>query len=109
LGEHKQKHWRINATISIDFGSDENAHIFEKSYTPETNSLPTHRSVVELLTMGSIILIKLKADDVTALRAAINSVLQFAQVVDATIIKIDSCKAEQKSEESEDEEDEDAE
>jgi len=89
LGERLHKVWKMNATISLDFGSDENAIIFQRSFSPELNTLPTHRSIIELVPKGAIMTIIFKAEDVTALRAAINSVLQFAQVVDTTINKIE--------------------
>lgn len=67
--------------MRIDMGSDENAAIFYESFIPELKTMPTRRSSLKIATEGNVILFTIKALDITAFRATMNSTLQFCNVV----------------------------
>ncbi|MHA1818962.1 MAG: KEOPS complex subunit Pcc1 [Promethearchaeota archaeon] len=73
---------KISANLVVDMGSEENASIFINSYEPEVGSMPMRRSAVDYQRDENYLNFNIKAADITAFRASINSLLQFIDVVD---------------------------
>ena len=63
------------STLEIDVGDPELAKILHKALVPETLSVPSDRARVSLTLEGGTLIIEIEADDLTALRAAMNSYL----------------------------------
>ena len=79
---------KIDTQISFHFDSYEDAHIFYTSFLPEFNDMPLKRSrwqVQPPSTSSSAIQFDIHAEDATAFRATINSLIQFAHIVEKTI------------------------
>ncbi len=66
-----------HAIIRIDAGSEKTAEQIMQALIPETTSSPTDRARVDLDTTGKTLTIHIRAGDLTALRAAINSYLSW--------------------------------
>lgn len=65
-----------DAVIDIDMGSEERARIIRQALEPETSAI-TDRSTTQIELSGSQLILKISADDLTAMRAAINSFLSW--------------------------------
>ncbi len=79
---------KITTQISFQFDSPEDAQIFYAAFLPEFNDMPLKRSrwqVQPPSPTSSTIQFDIQADDATAFRATINSLIQFAHVVEKTI------------------------
>lgn len=63
------------SALEIHVGSKDLASILQQALEPETASVPSDRARVDLSRHNSTIIIKIRADDLTALRAAMNSYL----------------------------------
>lgn len=78
---------RISTSISLEFASAEKAHIFYQSFIPEFNDMPMKRSswtIRPFQPLDQKLTFDIKADDATAFRATINSLIQFASIVERT-------------------------
>lgn len=71
----------VEANIKVDMNSKENAGIFLKSFTPEIDSIPMKRSSLEFSKNENFIEFSIKASDINAMRASMNSILNFVNVV----------------------------
>ena len=85
LLESERKEWEIINILSINMSTEENAMIFLNAFKPEIKTIPMKRSHLQISKENNNIIIKIKALDINALRASINSTLQFANVVNTTI------------------------
>ena len=63
------------STLEIDIGNPELVEILYKALGPETLSVPSDRARVSITPKGDTLMIEIDADDLTALRAAMNSYL----------------------------------
>ena len=63
--------------LEIDLGNAELAEILLKALEPETLSVPSDRARATLSMKDSTLIIAIQADDLTALRAAMNSYLSW--------------------------------
>ncbi|MHA1109957.1 MAG: KEOPS complex subunit Pcc1 [Promethearchaeota archaeon] len=84
--------WVINCSLSLKFDTEEDATIFYTSFMPEHGTIPRKRTEVALEQSKENIIFTIKAKDVTAFRATINSILQFGNIVFKVIEKVDSLK-----------------
>ena len=79
---------QITTEISFNFNTPEDAKIFYSSFMPEFHDMPQKRSiwhVSPLIKESSEIKFKIQSEDATAFRATINSLIQFAHVVEKTL------------------------
>ncbi|TFF84084.1 KEOPS complex Pcc1-like subunit [Candidatus Thorarchaeota archaeon] len=72
------------AVIVVDLGSDERARILQRALEPETKAI-TDRSTTEITVSGSQLTLEISAEDLTAMRAAINSFLAWISACDRTL------------------------
>ncbi len=63
------------ATLELDLGSIEMVQMMMSALEPETESVASDRARVQLSAKETILVIKITAGDLTALRAAMNSYL----------------------------------
>ena len=84
--------WIIDCTFSLKFPTENDAAIFYNSYMPEHGTIPKKRSEISVQLSGIAIIFTLKAKDITAFRASMNSILQFGNVVYKVVEKVDSIK-----------------
>lgn len=73
-----------DAVIEIDLGSEERAKILQRALEPETNAI-TDRSTTRVSVSGSKMTLKISANDLTAMRAAINSFLSWISACERTL------------------------
>ena len=64
-----------HAVLEIDMGSPQMAETIRRALEPETDSVPSERSTARVHADGSRLIIEITAEDLTALRAAMNSYL----------------------------------
>ena len=79
---------KIINSIKFQFVTDENANIFYTSFMPEFVDMPMKRSKWSISPPSpdsNEIIIEIESEDATAFRATINSLIQFAYVVEETI------------------------
>jgi tRNA threonylcarbamoyladenosine modification (KEOPS) complex Pcc1 subunit len=78
-----------HVSIEIELESDEVAKNLFLALNPETKSVPSERAITQLSIKGNILIIDVEAEDLTALRAAVNSFLAWLsgcqKVLKATI------------------------
>ena len=75
------------AVIEIPMESEELAKTIRSAIDPETNSAPSDRARVEVTVRGSVLVIQISSDDLTSLRAAMNSYVAW---VSASLDTIDA-------------------
>ena len=63
------------STLEVEIGDPDLVDILYKALRPETLSVPSDRARVTLMKKDGFLIITIKADDLTALRAAMNSYL----------------------------------
>ena len=63
------------SSLDVDVETVELAKILHEALQPETLSVPSDRARATLAVEGNILQIRIEADDLTALRAAMNSYL----------------------------------
>ena len=77
--------WIVEAKITVNMKTKENAGIFLKSFTPEIESIPMKRSSLKFLNNENFIEFSIKALDINAMRASMNSILNFVNVVNESL------------------------
>ncbi len=68
---------RCQMTIELDLGSEDVVKTVYTALEPETHTAPSERAVTSFEQRGSILVIKIEAGDLTAMRAATNSFLSW--------------------------------
>jgi KEOPS complex subunit Pcc1 len=68
---------KVDMQFQIEFDDTKQAYIILKALEPEIISSPSHRASVELKIDGSKLNMNIQAEDVTSLRAAINSYIRW--------------------------------
>jgi len=79
---------KIISSIKFEFNSPKDAEIFYKSFIPEFQDMPMKRSkwtISEPKVDSKKIIFQIDSQDATAFRATINSLIQFANIVEKTI------------------------
>lgn len=64
-----------HAVLEIDLESHDMAETIKSALEPETDSVPSERSTTQVRAEGTRLIIEITADDLTSLRAAMNSYL----------------------------------
>jgi KEOPS complex subunit Pcc1 len=64
-----------HAVLEIDLESSQMAETIKRALEPETDSVPSERSATRVRSEGTRLIIEITAEDLTALRAAMNSYL----------------------------------
>ena len=65
----------LHANLEIPLESPELAKVIHDAICPETNSAPSDRARVKVTIHSSVLILEISAEDLTALRAAMNSYL----------------------------------
>ena len=73
------------ANLRLQLGSDEEARLLCSALLPETESVPSDRAETTVSAEGSVLLVQIRADDLTALRAAMNSFLSWISACQHTL------------------------
>lgn len=79
---------KIISSIKFEFNSPSDAEIFYKSFVPEFQDMPMKRSkwtISNPKADSNEIIFQIDSEDATAFRATINSLIQFANIVEKTI------------------------
>ena len=78
---------KVSDKLVLHFLSPSDATIFLRSFLPEDTTLPNKRSQWKITTeeTSADISFDIEADDLTAFRATINSIIQMAYIVDTTL------------------------
>ena len=79
---------KIISSIKFEFNTASDAEIFYKSFIPEFQDMPMKRSKWTISTPKADfneIIFQIESEDATAFRATINSLIQFANIVEKTI------------------------
>ena len=79
------KSWMISTTMTVDFGSEENVNIFLNAYKPESDTIKTKRSIVDIKSDGPYVIFEIGGSDINAMRASLNSILNFTNVIKKTL------------------------
>ncbi|MFW9908711.1 MAG: KEOPS complex subunit Pcc1 [Candidatus Thorarchaeota archaeon] len=77
----------VHAVLHIDLDSPELVDILYQALEPETASVPSDRASVKLEKLGSRLIVTIDANDLTALRASMNSYLAW---ISGSIRTVDS-------------------
>ncbi len=69
--------WKSSAEIRVRFNTEKQAKSIFSALKPEVNKPPTSRSIVEVSIKGNVLILKIWAKDIIALRASFNSHIRF--------------------------------
>jgi tRNA threonylcarbamoyladenosine modification (KEOPS) complex Pcc1 subunit len=86
----EKENWKVNCELRIDMKNQEDAEIFLNSFSPEIDTIPMKRASMNIRKENQNIFFQIKALDLTAFRASMNSLLQFGNVVDTIIDYVDN-------------------
>jgi len=78
-----------NSIIEIPLESERIAKILYSALLPETESIPSERATTTVSVKGSSLIIEIVANDLTAMRAALNSYIAWISACMKTIESID--------------------
>ncbi len=73
------------STIEIPLDSKKTAELLLTALKPETESGPSDRATTNLSIRGSVLIIEVEANDLTALRAAMNSYIAWVSACLRTV------------------------
>ena len=71
---------KAQAVVNLNFSSGKQLHVVLQALKPETETTSTDRSKVLMTTEGKSLVLDFRANDTSALRAAINSYLRLIGV-----------------------------
>jgi len=71
----------VNATITINVGSEKNAKKIVEALLPETKSTTTSRFKVAVKKNGKFVILFFRSSDLVALRASINSFCRWVKML----------------------------
>lgn len=77
-----------SSTLEIPLESEHIAKILYSALLPETESIPSERATTSVSVKGSSIVVEIVANDLTAMRAALNSYIAWISACMRTIEKI---------------------
>ena len=78
-----------NSVLEIPLNSERIAKIIYSALLPETESIPSDRATTSVSVKGSSLFVEIIANDLTALRAALNSYIAWISACMRTIDSID--------------------
>ena len=78
-----------SAKLEINMGSHEDATILLNALLPETESIPSDRASSKVSISDDILIIEVEANDLTALRASLNSFTAWIAACITTLESID--------------------
>ncbi|TFG96611.1 hypothetical protein E4H12_10680 [Candidatus Thorarchaeota archaeon] len=78
-----------NSVLEIPLDSEKIANIIYSALLPETESIPSDRATTSVSVKGSSLVVEIVANDLTAMRAAINSYIAWISACLRTIDSID--------------------
>ncbi len=78
-----------NSIIEIPLESEHIAKILYSALLPETESIPSERATTTISVKGSSLFVEIVANDLTAMRAALNSYIAWISACMKTIESID--------------------
>jgi len=78
-----------NSIIEIPLESERIAKILYSALLPETESIPSERATTTVSVKGSSLIVEIVANDLTAMRAALNSYIAWISACMKTIESID--------------------
>lgn len=76
---------KANVELHLDLDSEEEAKTIYAALRPETESVPSERARTSVEIKGSVLIIRVQAEDLTALRAATNSFLSWVSSCKRTL------------------------
>jgi tRNA threonylcarbamoyladenosine modification (KEOPS) complex Pcc1 subunit len=76
---------RGKSTIEIPLDSKKTAELLLAALSPETKSGPSDRANTSVLIRDNVLIIKVEANDITALRAAMNSYIAWVSACLRTV------------------------
>jgi len=82
-----------NSILEIPLESERIAKILYSALLPETESIPSERATTSISVKGSSLIIEIIANDLTAMRAALNSYIAWISACMKTIESIDRSDA----------------
>ena len=78
-----------NSILEIPLESEQMAKILYSALLPETESIPSERATTSVSVKGSSLIVEIVANDLTAMRAALNSFVAWISACMRTIDSID--------------------
>lgn len=81
---------RGNSILEIPLESERIAKILYSALLPETESIPSERATTSVSVKGSSLIVEIVANDLTAMRAALNSYIAWISACMKTIESIDA-------------------
>lgn len=78
-----------NSILEIPLESEELAKILYSALLPETESIPSERATTSISVKGSSLVVEIVANDLTAMRAALNSYVAWISACMRTVDSID--------------------
>ncbi len=84
-----QSNVKGNSILEIPLESERIAKILYSALLPETESIPSERAKTSVSVKGSSLIIEIIANDLTAMRAALNSYVAWISACMRTIKSID--------------------
>jgi tRNA threonylcarbamoyladenosine modification (KEOPS) complex Pcc1 subunit len=81
---------KSRSVLTIPLESEKQAMILYSALLPETESIPSDRASSRVTTLGSSLIVEIEADDLTAMRASLNSFVAWISACMRTIESIDS-------------------
>ena len=69
------------AVVCLRFSSERQLEIATRALQPETRNPPTKRSIATLEKEGTLLILKVEANDTNALRAALNAYLRWIESI----------------------------
>ncbi|TFG33000.1 hypothetical protein EU528_01475 [Candidatus Thorarchaeota archaeon] len=78
-----------SSILEIPLESEQIANILYSALLPETESIPSERATTSVCVKGASLLIEIVANDLTAMRAALNSYIAWIAACIRTIDSID--------------------
>ena len=78
-----------NSTLEIPLESEQLANILYTALLPETESIPSDRATTSVSVKGSSLVVEITANDLTAMRAALNSYVAWISACMKTMDSID--------------------
>ncbi len=77
------------SVLEIELDSEQEAKVIYDALLPETQSVPSDRAETSVTVQGSSVRIEIRAGDLTALRAAMNSFLAWVSACKRTLDSLD--------------------
>ena len=81
------------SVLEIPLDSEQIANILYSALLPETESIPSDRATTKVSVKGSSLIVEIVANDLTAMRAALNSFVAWISACMKTIDSIQSTDA----------------